>query len=204
VVVPGLLNSTYGTSNITKTVSLIIAREEQYKSVSLLNVNDSTDVDTGENVETGEIVTDLTMYPGAEQTGTYASLQLAPFQVDDGRWVSADIYEYLIGLKSQLAAAIDDSEVVQLLSWFGEDSENINLVKLGAVALARNFYMMFYLGDTSLVEQSQDGPLSSEVIVDAEQNSDFNEDGVQDEPVLYLAGHSVALLQIFLMKLRRF
>ena len=198
-IVPTMLADTYGTSNVNRAVSLLIAREEQFKTATLSELSGS-DISQSTDPDTGAVTTVVNIEPGQEQIETYTAVQLAPYQLDAGTWEAHDIYTYLEELETNLGNSFSDSDINQLLGWFGESSDYVEVIRLGAAALGRNIYMGFYLGSNALVEQSIDGPLNTATINPNDQQTDFDGDNIKDDAALYLIAHTVGFMQQFFIR----
>ena len=188
--IPDLLTNTYSSATNGATTTLLIAREETFKTTTLDN-QDTIDDDTNDTLSVNLSSTSLR---------TFASLNWAPYQYQTSAsqpWTSMDIYDHQNALEGKLENAINGSDVAELLSWFGENSQNTPTEKAAVIGLARNFYTTMYIGSSTAVEDSQSGILNDAVIDETEYDLDYDNDGQADEAVLYLVAVALDYMRSF-------
>ncbi|MEM7028117.1 MAG: LamG-like jellyroll fold domain-containing protein [Chloroflexota bacterium] len=149
--VPNVLNTTYPGVSANTHLTLLLAREETYKSTVL----------GGDGVSSSSSTEVSISLSGLDQK-TYASLNWAPYVYDGLVWDSADLEDYLDHLDTQLSAAIDINALLA-----GETVEDETVAEDGAVSLAKHHYMAFFTGMSDIVAVNGVAE-GSETIIDAD------------------------------------
>ena len=191
-VIPQVLDDVYGSPQAEVQVTLLIAREDNYKSTFLGN-DSYVDVSTADDISSIEI--DLSEV-GRQ---TYSTLNWSPYEYNGLDWDSAPIENYLENLENNLADAISETEVETLFALFGEELSDYDaLTRAGIISLLRNYYFTWYNGSTVLVEDSDlGGGINTAIVDDSLGSLDYDNDGDADEASLVLLAEIVGVMQAF-------
>ncbi|HRW06177.1 MAG TPA: putative Ig domain-containing protein, partial [Caldilineaceae bacterium] len=193
--VPNLLATTYPAATADDDVTLLIAREEAFRTVSL------GQLESGDVQDTGDTLTVNASLAG-QSVQTYATLHWTPYSYDGVGWSGADIADQLDTLESNLEASVTDNDIVEMLSWFNETPTNPTAARIGAIAMARNYYLALYTGSSGLVEDESvgfvnDATLAASLVNDADYSRDFNGDNVIDETWLIYIAVTAGMMQSY-------
>ncbi len=158
--IPALLTNTYG-ADASKPVTLLFAREEAKRAISLGDAT-SVVVTNGSNVAID--------FDGVQNL-VYTSLHWGAFEYDGASWLSYDLYNFLQHLESELTSVLTTPILTELSD--GDPADDEELSRLGAINLAKNFYLVLNRGLSSITELlSSDGStsqlFSDDVIVDSD------------------------------------
>jgi hypothetical protein len=188
--IPDTLSSLYSGATSGDAVTLLIAREESYKTTSL-------EEDAAYDSRTSTL--EISLDDVTEQT--YATLNWSPYEYDaSGEWLSMNLFDYTEQLEANLANAISNNEVRELLRWFGETARNIDILKEGIIGQARDYYIGLYLSTSGLVYDSDFGNINREVVDDSAFTLDFDGDNQPDEAALVIVATSVGLMQFYFVR----
>jgi len=175
--IPDMLATTYPGAAPDTRITLLVAREESYRSTTL-----------GDSSTTSTNGSTLTVDLDSLNREMYASLGWAPYDYDGATWLSYDLYDYLDKMETKLDSVIDTAALQTLLEV--DDIEEEELTKTGVIAMAKNFYLAFSQEVTTIVEI--DGvPASSDTVDDV----DLNLNG--EEAVLRVVDDVLTLIAAF-------
>ncbi|MCB0194085.1 MAG: LamG domain-containing protein, partial [Anaerolineae bacterium] len=161
--IPTVLANTYPGAAVNRQVSLLVAREESYRS-AIWGSGSSVSV-------SGTAVTVNLSLP---EKRTFSSIKWTPYIYDGTGWDNAELSTYLATLETNLGAAIDLSEIVD-----GAAISDAALTRQGAISFLKSYYLTLYQGLTALTEV--DGvPAATEAVVDA----DFAMNGQSAEKIV--------------------
>ena len=186
--VPDLLTTNYAAATTGDAVTLLIAREEAFKTIGLeqLAVGDITN-------SGGHLAVNVSL--AAQTTQTYATLNWTPYEYDGLDWAGADIFDQVDRLRDNLQTAVTDADITQMVSWFNATPTDIAAARIGIISMARNFYLAMYSGKSNVVADSTAGFLNDEIVDNTIYSLDFNNDGLLDDPLLIYIAIGVGLLQ---------
>jgi uncharacterized repeat protein (TIGR01451 family) len=150
--IPALLDSTYGSTSGVP-VTLLTVREERFKALNLAFSYAIT-------MQGSSISADLS---GVDEE-VYGSVHWAPYGYDGFGWVGLDLVDYLETLEANAGAELTDADLQTILG--SEPLQDTDLVRRGAISLAKNFYLAVHRGLASPLEVSGT-PIRQTVVDDA-------------------------------------
>ena len=185
--IPNLLTTTYPGTADGNLTTLLLAREETFKTTTLDNSNSVND--SANNT--------LSVSLSSISQQTFAALSWSPYEYQSGKWTSADLYDYQDVLEDRLDNSLNDNDIAELLSWFTESSQNGLTEKAAVIGLARNYYTTMFVGSSAGVYDSEVGILNDDVVNETEYDLDFNNDGQADEAALFLVAGALDSMRSF-------
>lgn len=192
--VPNLLADIYPAATANDDATLLIAREEAFRTVGL------GFLESGDLQDDGNTLTANLSFTG-QSVQTYTSLHWTPYEYDGVGWNGADIADKLDELESNLETAVTDNDIIEMLSWFNitapETTAEMAATRIGAIEMARNYYLALYTGSSGLVEDSSVGSLNDAIVNDADYARDFNGDALLDESWLLYVAVTAGMMQTY-------
>ena len=179
----GILDNYNNNANEDDIATVLIAREEVYRSTSL--GSDDVSVDTSGSVA----VIEFSLTGLSEDT--YATLSWNPYQYDGSSWEAYDYETYITDdLDDKLDNALTNEEVEDWLDDLSAEYDDLATSKAGVIGVAKNYYFVMALGSSEVVETDGD-------IINEEELEDTDFDLGSYEGALTIATIQLGIDQAF-------